>query len=164
MSTVTLRLSQVIGYLPPAFMQRCYSGNMTIVTDINTLFCTVKLHPSWPSQLQPRALRDLEEPSQGEGIHLLHQWSKEHWVCRYTYKFTYSVKQSRSLAEQSVSKDFYSRSCWLHRVWTVCLFLFLSQNCEAVYSSVSGLKAHLANCSQVPPLQAKSSYWFHLAL
>lgn len=34
-------------------------------------------------------------------------------------------------------------------------FVLLSQNCEAVYSSVSGLKAHLANCSQVTTLTSQ---------
>lgn len=50
--------------------------NSKMNNDIDVLFWTVKLHPPWPPQFQPRATRDLEEPSQGEGLHLLHQWSK----------------------------------------------------------------------------------------
>lgn len=122
MSTVTLRLSQIIRYLPPAFMQWCYSGDMTIVTNINTLFCTVKLHPSWPPQLQPRALRDLEEPSQGEGIHLLHQWSKEHWVCRYTYRFTYSVKWNWSLNTKNLSQKIFTHAAVDYTEFGLCIF------------------------------------------
>lgn len=33
----------------------------------------VELHPSWSPQLQHGAAGDLEEPGEGEGLHLLHQ-------------------------------------------------------------------------------------------
>lgn len=46
------------------------------MTNVNVLCRVVELHSSWPPQLQPRASRDLEEPGEGEGLHLLHQWSK----------------------------------------------------------------------------------------
>lgn len=154
---------------PPTFIQRRYSCDRWPFLLIQTLFCTVKLHSSRPPELQPRAPGVLEEPSQGERIHLLYQWSKQHqvWLCIQIY-FQCWIEQISGWSICFKRYFFFSDAAVGYTEFGLCVFFSFYPRIVKLYiPACQDWKLTLPTAARYhhcKPNHAKPPYCFQLAL